>query len=29
LARAKRLDAQGNDGCFQALRMARDMYNLR
>jgi hypothetical protein len=28
LAHAKRLDARGDDGCFQALRMARDMYNL-
>ena len=28
LARAKRLDARGDDACFQALRMARDMYNL-
>jgi len=28
LAHAKRLDARGNEGCFQALRMARDMYNL-
>jgi len=28
LAHAKRLDARGDEGCFQALRMARDMYNL-
>jgi hypothetical protein len=28
LAHAKRLDARGDDGCFQALHMARDMYNL-
>jgi hypothetical protein len=28
LAHAKRLDARGDDRCFQALRMARDMYNL-
>ena len=27
LAHAKRLDARGDDGCFQALHMARDMYN--
>jgi hypothetical protein len=29
LVHAKRLDARGDDGCFQALRQARDMYNLR
>ena len=28
LAHAKRLDARGDEGCFQALHMARDMYNL-
>jgi hypothetical protein len=28
LAHAKRLDARGDASCFQALHMARDMYNL-
>jgi hypothetical protein len=28
LAHAKRLDARGDPSCFDALHMARDMYNL-